>query len=234
MKWSAWRWLAATPATVMALVAHAATCPACWPIIGGVMSALGVTSVIGTKVMLPLFVGFLLLGMTPLGAAARRHPGPLLVGLVAAVLMLIGKFVLQTNVLTFGGIAVLASAYFWSYRLGKRQSCSRCTVPVEEIEQNNIPIACALDKERFAERKALLERLAQEAVERRSVPSGFAFRFGSESGVVNRLANFVELERTCCPFLNFQIKVNAAGTVWLELTGPKSAQEIIRELAPRI
>ncbi|HEY5811152.1 MAG TPA: hypothetical protein VIT23_00680 [Terrimicrobiaceae bacterium] len=37
---------------------------------------------------------------------------------------------------------------------------------------------------------------------------------------MTRLANFIELEQACCPFLTFRIDVWAGGTVWLELTGP--------------
>ena len=93
-----------------------------------------------------------------------------------------------------------------------------------------MPIACALDKNQFAERKALLDRLAQGATERKSIPNGFVFRFGPERGLVSQLASFIELERACGPFLSFRIDVKAGAIVWLELTGPVAAQEIIREL----
>jgi hypothetical protein len=49
-------------------------------------------------------------------------------------------------------------------------------------------------------------------------------------GLVSQLASFIELERACCSFLSFRIDVKAGGAVWLELTGPVAAQEIIREL----
>lgn len=96
----------------------------------------------------------------------------------------------------------------------------------------DIPIACSLDKAQLEERKALVDRLAQCATERSALPSGFALRFDRESGVVSQLASFIELERACCPFLTFRIDVRAGDSVWLELTGPAAAQEIIRELIP--
>jgi hypothetical protein len=49
---------------------------------------------------------------------------------------------------------------------------------------------------------------------------------------VSQLASFIELEGACCPFLTFRIDVRAGDSVWLELTGPAAAQEIIRELIP--
>jgi hypothetical protein len=99
-------------------------------------------------------------------------------------------------------------------------------------EAEDIPIACALEKAQFEERKVLVDRLAQRATERKAIPSGFALRFGRESGLVTQLASFIELEQACCPFLTFRIDVRAGNSVWLELTGPSAAQEIIRELFP--
>lgn len=102
------------------------------------------------------------------------------------------------------------------------------TLTTEETVRTGVPIACALDKNQFAERKALLDRLAQGATERKSIPNGFVFRFGPERGLVSQLASFIELERACGPFLSFRIDVKAGAIVWLELTGPVAAQEIIR------
>ena len=93
-------------------------------------------------------------------------------------------------------------------------------------------LACAMDKAQFEERKALVDRLGQRATERKAIPSGFALRFGRESGLVSQLASFIELEGACCPFLTFRIVVRAGDSIWLELTGPAAAQEIIRELIP--
>ena len=95
-------------------------------------------------------------------------------------------------------------------------------------EAEDIPIACVLPKAQFEERKALVDRLAQRATERKVIQSDFALRCGRESGLVSQLASFIELERACCPFLTFRIDVRAGDSVWLELTGPAAAQEIIR------
>ena len=244
MKRRVWRIFAPIPAVGVALMSHVAICPACWPLVGGLISALGVTTLIEGRFMLPVFVGSLLLAITPLGLEARRHIGPFSLGLVACVLIWSGRLVFDAAAITFGGIGILAGAYGWAYFLrgknGAASCCSTCEVPestaagstltAEESVRTGVPIACALDKNQFAERKALLDRLAQAAAERKSIPNGCGFRFGSERGLVSQLASFIELERACCPFLSFRIDVKAGGTVWLELTGPVAAQEIIREL----
>ena len=234
------RFLAAIPAVFVAVVSHFVACPACWPLVGGLISALVLTSLLETRLMLPLFVGCLLLAIAPLAFQARHHLQPLILGLIASALVLAGKFLLNATAVTVAGIAILVAAYVWSYRArratGAEACCSSCATPPsstgEETGAEEIPIACALDKAQFEERKALVDRLAQRAIERNAIPSGFALRFGRESGLVSQLASFVELERACCPFLTFRIDVRAGESVWLELTGPSAAQEIIREIIP--
>ena len=64
------QFLAAIPAVFVAVVSHFVACPACWPLVGGLISVLGLTSLLETRLMLPLFVGCLLLAIAPL--AFRR------------------------------------------------------------------------------------------------------------------------------------------------------------------
>ena len=235
------QFLAAVPAVFVAVVSHFVACPACWPLVGGLISALGLTSLVETQLMVPLFVGCLLLAIAPLALQARRLLLPFILGLIASAVVLVGKFLFNATAVTVAGIAVLVAAYIWSYRARRATSadacCSSCATPPsstrEGTEAEDIPIACTLDKAQFEERKALVDRLAQRATERKAIPSGFALRFGREEpDLVSQLASFVELERACCPFLTFRIDVRAGDSVWLELTGPAAAQEIIRELIP--
>jgi hypothetical protein len=234
------QFLAAIPAIFVAVVSHLVACPACWPLVGGLISVLGLTSLLETRLMVPLFVGCLLLAIAPLALQARPHLQPFILGLIASAFVLVGKFLLNATAVTIAGIAILAAAYVWSYRARHATSadvcCSSCATPPsptgEGSEAEDIPIACALEKAQFEERKVLVDRLAQRATERKAIPSGLALRFGRESGLVTELASFIELEQACCPFLTFRIDVRASNSVWLELTGPSAAQEIIRELFP--
>jgi hypothetical protein len=72
----------------------------------------------------------------------------------------------------------------------------------------------------------LLETSSQQATERRKLPHGVGLSFEPASSRVTELANLVDLERECCPFLNFRIEVRAGGAVWPELTSPAAVQEI--------
>jgi hypothetical protein len=96
----------------------------------------------------------------------------------------------------------------------------------------DIPIACALNQTQFAKRKRLLDRLAQQAIKRRRLPNGVSLCFAANSGRVTELAKFVDLERDCCPFLTFRIDVGAGESIWLKLTGPPAARELILGLIP--
>jgi len=63
----------------------------------------------------------------------------------------------------------------------------------------------------------------------RDLPNGYEVRLDAPNVIV-KAAEFVALERLCCPFLNFSIEVEAeSGPVWLQLTGRAGVKEFIRE-----
>jgi hypothetical protein len=69
-----------------------------------------------TAYLLPLTLLALVLAVAALGFRARRRwgYGPLAVGLAAAVLLVVGKFVIGSNVAVYGSIAALATASLWN------------------------------------------------------------------------------------------------------------------------
>src|SRR5437868_13627504 len=69
-------------------------CPACWPAYAGIVSALGLGFLISAKYLLSLTVAFLAISALALGfRASRRHGyGPFWLGVVAAAVILTGKF----------------------------------------------------------------------------------------------------------------------------------------------
>jgi hypothetical protein len=112
------RFVPAVPAVTIALISHAGLCPACWPLIGGLMSSLGVTFLIETRYLLPLMIGCLALAVAALSYGARRNYRPFALGIVASGLILIGSFVLDAAPVTLGGACLLVGAYVWSSRPG--------------------------------------------------------------------------------------------------------------------
>lgn len=66
--------------------------------------------------------------------------------------------------------------------------------------------------------------------ETRELPNGYEFRFADQPNVLTGLVDFVALEKLCCPFLRFEIAVEAEnGPVWLRLTGRDGVKEFIQE-----
>jgi hypothetical protein len=91
-------------------------CPVCWPAYAGIVSSLGLSFLIGTTYLLPVTAGFLAVSAGALGFRARhrRGYGPLWMGLLAAIIVLVGKFQLESNATTYGGIAILVIASVWN------------------------------------------------------------------------------------------------------------------------
>jgi hypothetical protein len=91
-------------------------CPACWPAYAGLISSLGLGFLISTRYLLPLTIGFLAITATALGfRSSRRHGlGPFYAGLIGAILILAGKFRLDSKHTTYAGIALLIAASIWN------------------------------------------------------------------------------------------------------------------------
>lgn len=95
-----------------------------------------------------------------------------------------------------------------------------------------VPIACSLtDKELQKRRKDILHKIAASLIEVREMPDGFEYRFPVEDVVLEDLTTIINLERKCCPFLNFKLVVEAHNDfVALELTGREGTKEILKSL----
>jgi len=91
-------------------------CPFCWPLYAGIVSSIGLGFLIGTTYLLPITTAFFVLTLAVLGfrAKQRRGYGPLLLGLVASVSVLLGKFYFESARASYGGIAVLLVAAVWN------------------------------------------------------------------------------------------------------------------------
>ncbi|HEY8561759.1 MAG TPA: hypothetical protein VIL74_15390 [Pyrinomonadaceae bacterium] len=95
-----------------------------------------------------------------------------------------------------------------------------------------IPLACRLtDKELQARRKNYLDKAAESLIDSAELSDGFVYRFPLRDSTLRDLAEIIELERKCCPFLNFRLIVNAGDDfVSLELTGAEGTKEIVESL----
>jgi len=97
---------------------------------------------------------------------------------------------------------------------------------------NDLPIACELTGAELQQRRETMLEETRRAVTRvEAVKQGFAYYFSSDGDRLKELANLIDLERRCCPFLRFSLTVEAGGgQLILEITGPEGTQEFLRDL----
>jgi hypothetical protein len=61
------------------------------------------------------------------------------------------------------------------------------------------------------------------------IENGYEFTFPNETDFICKIAEFISMERLCCPFLNFTLDVfSNHEPVSLSLTGPIGTQEFLR------
>lgn len=117
-------------------------CPACWPAYAGLLSALGLGFINYSPYLLPLTLVFLVVVLTTLAlrAETRRGYAPLALGILAAVLVLIGKFHFDSNSATYTGVALLVGASIWNSwpRRIHETSCPRCDTGMKQDPTDNL------------------------------------------------------------------------------------------------
>ena len=98
------------------------------------------------------------------------------------------------------------------------------------METRSLPIACSLTAPELQARRAnVLQKVRRAVSEVRELKDGYAYTFPSTSECLAELAGLIDLERRCCPFLQFRITVAAnEGPLVLEMTGPEGTKEFLR------
>jgi hypothetical protein len=103
--------------------------------------------------------------------------------------------------------------------------------------ENQSAIACrleALTETQHHREQELLQFIRKARLEGKETATGYAIRFPSDSSVVLQVAEFITLERLCCPFLGFELQVEAeAGPIWLRLSGREGVKEFLAGLFSR-
>lgn len=119
--------LAALP-TVGAALLPKLTCPLCWPAYTALLGALGVGFVDYTPYLPAMTAAFLAVSVGSLAYLARRRRTvlPLLGGIVGAIALWLGRFVLDSDPLTYAAIALLALASWIPAARSKLATCPDC------------------------------------------------------------------------------------------------------------
>jgi hypothetical protein len=109
---SRWRAVAASLPAVGAALLPKLTCPLCFPAYAAVLGALGLEFFDYTPYLLQFTAAFLVVALAVLAVQTRRtgNVRPLLLGITASAIVLIGKFQFESEWLTIGGIVLLVAA----------------------------------------------------------------------------------------------------------------------------
>ena len=91
-------------------------CPACWPAYAGLLSSLGIGFMDYTPYLVPFTLVFLAvsLGTMAYRAKSRQGYGPLFLGLVAGAVLMVGKFVYDSDAAMYAGLVILVAAALWN------------------------------------------------------------------------------------------------------------------------
>lgn len=94
------------------------------------------------------------------------------------------------------------------------------------------PFLCdmaAMNAEQRARHHALALQLRPAVLEFKELPDGYAARLPTEPETILALAEFITLERLCCPCFTLAIEAECEhGPVWLKITGREGAKPFIR------
>jgi hypothetical protein len=105
---------------------------------------------------------------------------------------------------------------------------------VEKKSPVESPIACevgGLDAQQRSRQRAVLAALRSSFQEVREMPEGYAFRLPASASSILTVAEFISLERVCCPFLDFTLEVGReGGPLWLRLGGREGGKEFLGAL----
>ena len=100
------------------------------------------------------------------------------------------------------------------------------------MDNKSLLVACSLmDSELQERRRNVFQKVRSAVSEVKEVANGFIYCFPSDGAWIRELANLVELERQCCPFLKFSITVEPGdGPICLEMTGPEGTKGFLSEV----
>ena len=102
------------------------------------------------------------------------------------------------------------------------------------MREAHLALACNLKAVGAAHRpryNELVGRLRSAIQERTELQDGYCYSLRSNEITPREVAEWITMERLCCPFLVFQLEAKGEA-VQLTLSGPAGAKEILREEFP--
>jgi len=104
--------------------------------------------------------------------------------------------------------------------------------PSAAAPKNGMPLVCgvnALTARERGRRETLVEDLMPEA-QIEETTDGYQFTWTTDPQAYNKVVEFVGLERRCCPFLDFEMRVSGPNSpVVLVLHGDDDTKEFVKD-----
>ena len=97
---------------------------------------------------------------------------------------------------------------------------------------DDISVACSLSTAELREREVkLLARFRSAVIATEELPDGYAFRLPGHRGCITLIAELIEAERECCPFLAFEMSAHPQmGPVIVRMFGPVGVKEFLETI----
>ena len=91
----------------------------------------------------------------------------------------------------------------------------------------------ALQPEERKRHDQLTRELRSAAVRRRGIPNGYAFQMDPAKLSITDAAEWIALERKCCPFFDYRIDLlSEENVLWFTLTGPDGVKKFVEMEVP--
>lgn len=99
------------------------------------------------------------------------------------------------------------------------------------MSEKDSPFACdmtAIAETQRAGHAANIDKLFHAITEIQEIGNGYKFRLPNHAEILNTAAEFISLERVCCPFFGFDLEIEReGGAIWLSLTGREGVKPFI-------
>lgn len=100
----------------------------------------------------------------------------------------------------------------------------------KETTKANQPLTCTLTSDELVQREAQLKKEIFSKIKKtRELEDGYEFEFHEDAAFSERLVEFINLERDCCPFFTFTLTFEPqAGALKVKIGNSKEIKEMMK------
>jgi hypothetical protein len=94
------------------------------------------------------------------------------------------------------------------------------------------PIACSLSDQAFRRREAtILFQFKSAVITTEELENGYGFRLPGDSASLAIVADLIQAERECCPFLTFELRAEPKmGPLMVRVSGPAPSKQFLKSI----